>query len=336
MDSKLIGEGSFGCIYEPPLPCQDGRDWVDVIRDYRDQRYIAKVTTPEEMDNLQILDSIKKIDPDESFHINYVGGCSLDGRVHLDACTNRVSYFNKKPIQQVIYPYGGVELWKYIHGDKVIQNSKNFIRNLDNLFRAIYKMSKNGFIHADIKPQNILVLEENSTYKFRLIDFGLSFKYNRNTRDFSGIYVYWPPEANMFQENIVNPEKIDRYMSNPFVQKYILPYAKQGNAKMQKIMDENDISDKIYIVLSAGLTSLAQMEDKKLYLLERYDVFSLGVNLHHLFRDARDLSEKNIGEIHNDILDLATSMMNLYIPERLTAKVAYIKYREILTKYNIV
>ena len=44
---------------------------------------------------------------------------------------------------------------------------------------GIYFLHKNGFIHRDIKPRNVIL--NRATEKLRLIDFGLSEVYSPNT-----------------------------------------------------------------------------------------------------------------------------------------------------------
>jgi serine/threonine protein kinase len=60
--------------------------------------------------------------------------------------------------------------------DKRELNIKDKITTFKNALKILEELHENGFIHRDIKPDNILFEERNSN-QVKLIDFGLSKKY---------------------------------------------------------------------------------------------------------------------------------------------------------------
>ena len=71
---------------------------------------------------------------------------------------------------------------------------KTFLRNL---LKAMAALSARGIVHADLKPDNILVeTDGDSLRSLKLIDFGSSFAFNSPPRTLAlGTPEYMPPEA---------------------------------------------------------------------------------------------------------------------------------------------
>lgn len=77
---------------------------------------------------------------------------------------------------------------------------------LIKLCEAILELHKLGYIHRDLKSQNIFILEKNDDYEITIIDFGISAFYDQassvNTATQVGTPFYSPPEQN---KGIVSP-----------------------------------------------------------------------------------------------------------------------------------
>lgn len=279
--SKLIGEGSVGDIHSPPLRC-------DNVDEYEyDESYISKLMKPEaaedEIANMKIID---KLDPDGTYHIPMLRSCK--SRKEDRRYEDRDSL--------IIYPYGGIDLSQYSKKDSEIKNL-SFIRNFINLFRGLHKMNKNQFYHFDIKPDNILVLEENETYKFRYIDFGIS-EHIPDTEGYEAwqfthsYYPQYPRESAILSY----PQKLDEFTELYDIQDY-----------KREILNRLD-------VFSLGRTFGKVLNYHSVEILLR-------LRSHDL--------------LHKELKALAGRMIDPILMNRPTAKEAYRAYYEILKQFNM-
>ena len=58
---------------------------------------------------------------------------------------------------------------------------------MTNLFKGVNYLHTQGYIHRDIKPDNILFAESNNMNSLKIVDLGLSKKYNWEQLDMSDI-----------------------------------------------------------------------------------------------------------------------------------------------------
>lgn len=84
----------------------------------------------------------------------------------------------------------------------MIQKADNFnekiaSRIMKQVMNAVLYCHSNGIVHRDIKSDNILFLENNIDSPIKLIDFGISLKFEKNTKlkDKTGTVLYIAPEV---------------------------------------------------------------------------------------------------------------------------------------------
>ena len=84
----------------------------------------------------------------------------------------------------------------------MIQKADNFnekiaSRIMKQAMNAVLYCHSNGIVHRDIKSDNILFLENNIDSPIKLIDFGISLKFEKNTKlkDKTGTVLYIAPEV---------------------------------------------------------------------------------------------------------------------------------------------
>jgi len=196
---KYIYEGSYGCAFNPALPCAKtgqrkgmGKLFNNII-DFKTEQKIQKF--------------IKKIDPDYEATVPFYGSCraDLENTRKADQVTkcNIVNEHSvsKKSLNQLMFKFGGTDLDVVMNNIKSANskyNNFNFdtlITSLLPLVKCIVKISKYGYLHSDIKPPNILYNIKNK--KLYLIDFGLLQKQYALTQSNSTLsfkYLYYPPE----------------------------------------------------------------------------------------------------------------------------------------------
>jgi serine/threonine-protein kinase len=93
--------------------------------------------------------------------------------------------------------------WSKIKKRKRLSKLKEIVSSLEILFD---ELEKNGIIHCDIKPENILVHEINEKTNCSIIDFGLAFYRNQpQVRKTIFQLAYSAPEIILNRLNCANP-----------------------------------------------------------------------------------------------------------------------------------
>lgn len=307
--SELIGSGEYGCVYRPALDCK--------------KKFVSENTVSKLMSETNVLteitesNTIDRIDPKGKFHIAYIHTCKVKERPK-DVCAR------DDMTDLIIYPYGGIDLLDVIQYP--IEDPLKFIRNIVNLFRGVYEMVKNDFYHFDIKLDNILMLKSFHSHKFRYIDFGLA-KQVLETKDFEcdflgKVHFHWPIEVYMLStlERIDIPKISYEYLYDTYNLETLEFYGKMTKKKE--------------LEFSNNIESLYNIKDYRRIILDKIDIFSLGVTLLELFRVSN--IEKVIPKLlYRDIIKLLRKMITINTMDRISAKHAYIEYSFILKHYNI-
>lgn len=100
-------------------------------------------------------------------------------------------------VSQIMEPCDGGELQDRIFGDKRTPYGEEFMRDvMKQLLRALAFMHGERFIHKDLKPQNIMLCESESS-SIKVIDFGLAelFDPNQKEHEMGGTLLYMAPEV---------------------------------------------------------------------------------------------------------------------------------------------
>ncbi|MGC8977479.1 MAG: serine/threonine protein kinase [Candidatus Ratteibacteria bacterium] len=173
MLKELIGAGGFSTVYKaetvelPPL-------YNSIIA--------VKVLHPRRIERTQIRQFIKEAKIAKNLeHPNIVKVFDI---VQQDG-----NYF-------ILMEFLDTDLMKAIRNNREIFNEKNIIEVIIKAAKGLAYIHKNGIIHKDINPSNILI--SYTLDKIKITDFGLS-KINRKflfKREFSGgTEGYTPPEC---------------------------------------------------------------------------------------------------------------------------------------------
>jgi len=182
--SKFLGEGSYGCVVEPRVPCNKDVEIYQSNKantkgaisklfkydgdDFKLETALArKMSTWDRQGDYFIL----------PYKSCYIKPAELKNNPAVKECGD----FNPtmKYIPQLVLPYGGEELVKYLDNYQKKFPITHWILLLKNLLEGIKMLIKNKVIHQDLHTGNVLYNPADD--KLRLIDFGLSI-------DFDAIY----------------------------------------------------------------------------------------------------------------------------------------------------
>jgi serine/threonine protein kinase len=284
---NLIGQGTFGCSYHPPLSCKE----EELNNKYGNDKYIMKIATKEDIqDDIKISPLLQKIDPIQQYFLYVIPEkCSL--KIPIEYLKDKCIIVQKNPDKQFngyFIKYGGITLQQYIkkYPEKITIN-----RVWGWLIKLIYSISllqKHQICHLDIKADNIVIDDLDNIY---LIDFGLTVQITdevkRNyTSEFIGFYPIYP----LFY-NVATSATLEQ-LSKEY---------------KDRLTDKQSLF-KDYLHLSAT------NEDKYwrtviIPNIYKVDVYSLGRQfLYNIYIDFRDTFKKENEQLANQLKVLVMSM----------------------------
>jgi len=170
---KLIGKGTYGCIFDPPLLCK---------KKQFDKGDIGKLSTTEDLEResnaFKVLQGIKE---SSQYFILPHASCTpkiINNQVDndIDKC-DFLSRADPSDLKQVATEYGGNDLRKFNLKSK---DNISFFSLMKQLLEAGSLMVLHGYVHYDIHAGNIVVNNKNNA---KLIDWGQSFSKNQISLD---------------------------------------------------------------------------------------------------------------------------------------------------------
>jgi len=179
---KVIGRGGFGCVFRPPLKCVGKRQL--------DNKWVSKVLKSKyAREEYREYSKINAIDPSFEFHLKIKIPCTPDltdistlNQIR-DATEDKCKSIFNVPIMDIDKKYkciqiedGGMSLYDFMRKEFDIESNEQFLACMKgylNVLKGLREISKAGYMHADIKQDNILI---NSDLKMNITDFGLMTK----------------------------------------------------------------------------------------------------------------------------------------------------------------
>lgn len=171
-----VAEGTYGCVYRPPIKCKNG------IK-YPNGKISKLMTRRAAIKEEKEYKLIKNADKKQKYYPGPPIRCSPDpvdaknemtpGECKLFENDPKINKYNL-----LIYNDGGHDLKQFIEHelDNYLavgsqEQTDKFFLNAYNLFQGIKLFLANDILHHDIKPQNIVF--DSANYRFNYIDFGL-------------------------------------------------------------------------------------------------------------------------------------------------------------------
>jgi serine/threonine protein kinase len=165
MESKVIQEGSYGCVVSPPLKCKKSKS--------RPQRTVGKIIrTKNSKVELSIATLVKAIpgwsryyvlqDDDDCDSKNF----DAHRAVYARLCKVYGSSEDSQ-LSQLISPYAGSTV-----RSMTLTPRFNFVASLRHVLEGVSELNEQGICHYDLHDGNVLVDFRGT---FRIIDFGAAF-----------------------------------------------------------------------------------------------------------------------------------------------------------------
>jgi serine/threonine protein kinase len=227
---KLIGKGTYGCVFDPPLKCKS--KWGPLKKNV-----VGKITQPidfsaeaEAAKELATLDVRSKYFVLPDIHTACeILPISKQSDKDIQKCDPIMTDPNQQMIQFEM-PNAGKSLYKRLN-DADIRTPEFFMKLMGFLLEAGAYLAAKSFVHYDIKEDNILIDESKS---LKVIDFGQSFSAKTITKDvldlrwkiYNPAYAAEAPECTLFGA-ILYGENFSKALSEICDQKAPLQHAER-------------------------------------------------------------------------------------------------------------
>jgi serine/threonine protein kinase len=194
---KKIGEGTYGCVYYPPLKCkqQCNEDKCNVG--------VSKLMKSNAAyDELNMFNLVSRLD--QSYVVTKPILCEVSDEEDISDCA--IEWETGDAAALLIYDHLGVDMIAYLKSFDIDDLAK-FLLNFTIIFYALIDMEKKGIIHQDIKPENIMVTEDLS---MKLIDYGLMMDVKAPlTIPAATQYMFWPNDRQFLEADIDDEAKME-------------------------------------------------------------------------------------------------------------------------------
>jgi serine/threonine protein kinase len=366
--STVIGEGAFGCVIKPSLPCSN--------KNISYKNKISKVMfSKEAIKELKEYAIIAKADKTNRFYLGVPTHCRVKRTKEtikaIEKCVHlKKKYFNKKSIKDgikdldlLVMKDGGMNLKMLsimVDVMKVTPENSTKVKKIwiemHKMFRGILLFQKHGIVHHDVKPQNIVYNMREHLANF--IDFGhmrnISYEMKKSIASDNWIYDYpfwnYPLEIQFLnkrdylkiasktvsEKETVFSDTLDDLHNNSdtkFVDAFriFLDYIIYNKSKSE----EKEIISKYLLAYHKMMIEQIVPENYKEFLqksVTSIDVYGLGMTLYYLLNCSTKFFKKDVFNA------LETCFFNMTTPnllQRFSIEEAIDMYENILTEFGI-
>ena len=293
---KIIGQGTYGCVFNPPLKCDpkfqgnsnNSNSDNNGKRKKPSSKYIGKAMLDDDEYEAEkaIMAKVKAIDPNGDFTLGVEHSCQVTSvsSSDLSAPSRNCSKDSIMEKGQLIYKNGGVTLLDYIGTSPT--RFFQVIKGFGNIIRGVQKIHDHGLFHGDIKPENILFSKEEK--KMYLIDFGMSVSMNKVYEVVPGSfytymyasYIYFPPEFFWFHQ-MTNKRRVSvDSMIHNFEKSWVFGDIRDFNALCHMDIDSGITQ---FHAIMASMNNVLSQKLKPVFA-DKADVYELGMTLFVLIK----------------------------------------------------
>ena len=171
----LLGEGTYGCVFKPSLPCETD------IGSYKNKlsKLMLKKDALKEVEEYALID---RADKSSQYYTGNPIHCKIKRTPQTERAIRKCSLTRKKTMDKVmnensllIIGDGGYDLEKWVKNVLKVKNPQqqiyDFWREMKRMTDGLVVFKKYNLVHHDLKPQNIVFRPETKRANF--IDFGL-------------------------------------------------------------------------------------------------------------------------------------------------------------------
>lgn len=350
-DSKLLGVGSYGCAYNPPINCIDGDEHPNAI---------TKLMFSHDANNeMKEYNVIKEVDPEGQFTVSALRVCkpdlsSADLQKYVKETCEPTKDKKPEELALIVLENGGIDLEKMVKNINRISDTdvrrheikKMLVRMMD-IITGVDRFKEAEVIHRDIKLQNIVFNENTGATKF--IDFGLAISFadvvteSEQNQYWLGKDIFWsvPPYSLFFS----------RKRWNNLTRKYPHEFAETVKPKLKKLFEDyfGSYLERYHYhekIVNHMLNSTEQTVTR-LYgsytfkeflrdscnLLDMYNVGICFMQLLGYISHPSDISHNKL--LLNDLLEYIEKTINCNIFEHISTKDAVELYHDLLTRHNL-
>ena len=195
---KLIGKGSFGCVYKPSIPCKESN--TRITNDGKVSKIMDIKNANKEIKQTQ---KMYEIDPGFHYHVKMITMCKPNVSesdlqfMKIDCSVlNDLIFFQN--FNQLVFEDGG-KTWEDFSLDINNLDSEqiqDFLVSAYSVVRGVQDMTEKKYVHFDLKPTNVLY--DKIKKRCNIIDFGASNTIDDHRQDFRNSYItkfpdYWFP-----------------------------------------------------------------------------------------------------------------------------------------------
>jgi serine/threonine protein kinase len=277
---KVIASGGYGCVFMPALKCEGASK--------RESNKISKLMTErhatQEYEEInKIKDKLDSIPNYQDYFLIYdttlcrpAKLTTHDLTAYGDKCTalpkNDITKKNINTkldeVMSLNIPNGGLPVDDFIYANAGYDNLYKVHISLMHLFKkGIIPMNRQYIYHSDIKDSNIVIDDNESAFKTRLIDWGLAVEYipqrtvafPKNWRNrplqfnvpFS-VVIFTDSFYEKYTKYLKDGGKVEELALRPFVIDYLNEWIKERGPGHYKFINEI-----MFLLYSSELTSIS-------------------------------------------------------------------------------
>ena len=171
----LIGQGTYGCIFDPPLQCENDKKYqhkrgeigkvteaLDASVEIKMATFLSKIPNSSKYFIIPNLESVCTPKPLKSQH-------DKNGLAECKA----IKQYDLETMYHFTMPYGGLSVYKLIDIKSKSFNPFKILNIVKHLLEATTLLTLNGAVHFDLHPGNVLLNSKGEAP--RIIDFGMGF-----------------------------------------------------------------------------------------------------------------------------------------------------------------